>query len=68
MKLVWRKGKPALEVMYRFSHAAVDNTKVYFNAIMVINVFIVTKQTVKVGFVCQIVQLNTALLLLLTTH
>ena len=44
--------------MYRFSHAAV----------MVINVFIVTKQTVKVGFVCQIVQMNTALLLLLTTH
>ena len=32
MKLVWRKGKPAPEAMYRFSHAAVDNTKVYFSA------------------------------------
>ena len=32
MKLVWRKGKPAPTVMYRFCHAAMDNTKVYFNA------------------------------------
>ena len=32
MKLAWRKGKPAPKAMYRFCHATVDNTKIYFNA------------------------------------
>ena len=32
MKLVWRRGKPAPNTMFRLCQAAVDNTKVYFNA------------------------------------